>query len=254
MTASANINAIVGFQPVGNFATAVEVATAAFGTYVPQTYLGSLLQIVDPYLGGGEVIRLRVPAGTAAIPVGGMAVYSNTYVYTIAPNTANLGQPLAFAVNAIPLNASFDQYAWFYVGGSFPAFSNATVAANTTAGIVAAGQAGAQSAGKEIMNARVQLAATNTVVKNNCNLLNGSVFIRVPNSDGWFAGLYLSGTGIQAGTTIVAIDSATAGSTVTLSLAATISGPSSVTGTYNNGTIFWNVLNASRPGAQGAIT
>lgn len=251
MTSAATIAPTLGAQPIGNFSTAVEVAQTASG-YVPLTPLGAIQSIVDPYWGGGEVIRLRVPAGTTAIPAGGGAIWNNAFTYAQLPNTANLGQPVAFAVNAVPLNASFDQYAWFYIGGTFPALSNASVAANTTAGIAAAGQLGANSAGKQVLNARVQVAATNTVVKNNCTLRAGSTLMQVPNSDGWFVGLPVSGTGIPASTTVAAIDAS--GTLVTLSNAATAAGPTSVTGTYNNGTLFWNVLTANRPFAQGAIT
>lgn len=251
MTAAASLTPTLGHQPIGNFTTAVEVAAAATG-YVPLIPLGTLMTPIDPYWGGGEVIRLRVPAGTAAIPVGGVAIYNNAFVYAQAPNTANLGQPLAVAVNAVPLNASFDQYAWFYVSGSFPVLSNASVAANTAVGIAAAGQLGANSAGKQVLNARVQVAATTTVVKANSNTQAGSSQLRVPNSDGWFIGLFISGTGIPAATTITAIDAS--GTLITMSAAATATGSVSVTGTYNNGATFWNVLNGQRIFAQGAIT
>lgn len=251
MTAAASLTPTLGNQPIGNFNTAVEVATAASG-YVPLIAVGTIMSIIDPFAGGAEVIRLKVPANTAAVPVGGAAIYDNVFAYTIAPNTANLGQPLAFSVNAVPLNAGFDQYAWFYISGTFPAFSGASVAANTATGITAAGTLGANSAGKQVLSARVQVAATRTVVKANANTTSGSTLLRVPNSDGWFVGLYLSGTGIQAATTVTAIDSS--GTLVTMSLAATATGSISATGTYNNGTIFWNTLNANRAFAQGAIT
>lgn len=251
MTAAATLTPTVGHQPIGNFNVAVEVATSATG-YVPLIPLGTIMTPIDPYWGGAEVIRLRVPANTTAIAVGTAAIYNNAFAYTIAPNTANLGQPLAFAVNAVPLNAGFDQYAWFYIGGTFPALSGASVAANTATGITAAGTLGANSAGKQVLNARVQVAATNTVVKANSNTTSGSTLLRVPNSDGWFVGLYLSGTGIPALTTVTAIDAS--GTLITMSLAATATGSVSVTGTYNNATVFWNVLNANRPFAQGAIT
>lgn len=251
MTTAATISPYVGAQPIGNFSTAVEVATVASG-YVPLIGLGVIAAFNDPYWGGGEVIRLRVPAGTTAIPVGGSAVWTNTNTYTALPNTALLGQAVGFSVNAVPLNAGFDQYAWFYIAGSFPAYSNASVAANTATGIAAAGQLGANAASKQILNARVQVAATQTVVKNNCYMRTGLPTLQVPNSDGWFVGVYLSGTGIPAATTVLAID--TSGTLVTMSANATASGPVSATATYNNGTVFYNVLNANRPMAQGPIT
>jgi len=251
MTAAATLTPTVGIQPISNSNTSVEVAQSATG-YVPLVPLGTMATVIDPYWGGGEVIRLRVPANTTAIPTGGVAIYNNAFTYAICPNTANLGQPLAAAVTAVPLNAGFDQYAWFYVSGSFPALSNASVAANTAIGIAAAGQLGANSAGKQVLNARNQVAATTTVVKANSNTTAGSTMLKVTNSDGWFVGLFLSGTGIPAATTISAIDAS--GTCITLSAAATATGSVSVTGTYNNATIFWNVVNGQRVFAQGAIT
>lgn len=251
MTSAATISPTVGSQPVGNIITAVEVAQSATG-YVPQVALGTIQAVVDPYWGGGEVIRLRVPAGTTAIPVGGVAIYNSTFTYVAAPNTANLGQSLAFAVNAVPLNAGFDQYAWFYIAGSFPAMSSASVAADSALGITAAGKVGANSAGKQVLNARVQAAATTTVVKANSNTQAGSNVVRVSNSDGWFVGIAITGTGIAASSVITAIDAS--GTAVTLNNAATATGSASLTGTYTAGSNYWNVVTANRPFAQGAIT
>lgn len=251
MTAAAILTPTLGIQGVTNSQLGVEVAQSATG-YVPLQVPGTIATPIDPYWGGGEVIRLKVPAGTAAIPTGGAAVWNSAFVYAILPNTTLLGQSVGFAVNAVPLNAGFDQYAWFYIGGTVPAFSNATVAANTATGIAAAGQLGANAVSKQILNARVVVAATTTVVKANANVTTGSTLLRVSNSDGWFIGVYLSGTGIAAGATVTAIDSS--GTLVTMSAAATATGSNSVTATYNNGTIFWNVVQINRPMAQGPIT
>jgi hypothetical protein len=117
---------------------------------------------------------------------------------------------------------------------------------------VAAGQLGANSAGKQIVNARVVAPATTTVVKANSVANSGSNRLQVTNSDGWFIGAYLSGTGIAAGTTIT--DISPDGTQVTLSAATTAAVNGSVTATYNNATIFYNVLHINRPFAQGAIT
>jgi len=251
MTSAATIAPTVGNQPIGNSNTNVEVAQSAAG-YVPLVALGTIQSLVDPFLGGGEVIRLRVPAGTAAIPVGGAAVWNATFQYAALPNTANLGQPVAFAVNAVPLNASFDQYAWFYVAGTFPVFSGASVAAGAAIGIVAAGQLGANSAGKQILNAKVQVAATGYSISKQGLLRAGATLVQVPNTDGWFVGMGVTGTGIPASTTIAAIDAS--GTLVTLSAAATASGNSTLAGAYTAGAAFWNILGADRPAAQGAIT
>lgn len=251
MTAAATLTPTLGHQPIGNFSTAVEVAQSASG-YVPLIPLGTIMTPIDPYWGGGEVIRLRVPAGTTAIPTGGAAVWNTGFTYAILPNTTLLGQSVAFAVNAVPLNAGFDQYAWFYIGGTVPCFSNATVAANTATGIAAAGQLGANAVSKQILNARVVVPASTTVAKANTNTQSGSNLLRVSNSDGWFVGVFLSGTGIPAATTVTAID--TSGTLVTMNNNATVTGQATVTATYNNATIFWNVVQMNRPMAQGPIT
>src|SRR5574343_241490 len=87
-----------------------------------------------------------------------------------------------------------------------PVNCSANVAADTTFGITAAGQAGANSAGKQILNGRVMAPATTTVAKANSVAANASNMLQVTNSDGWFVGVYLSGTGIAAGTTVTSID------------------------------------------------
>jgi hypothetical protein len=81
----------------------------------------------------------------------------------------------------------------------------------------------------------------------------------VSNSDGWFEGMALTGTGIPASTCVGDID---ASGTVVLMVQtgtttvqnATATGSVSVTGTYNDGTRYWNVATLNRPFAQGAIT
>ena len=251
MTAAATLTPTLGHPGVTNSQLGVEVAQSASG-YVPLIATGTIMTTIDPFRGGGEVIRLRVPANTTAIPTGGAAIWTPNFDYAILPNTTLLGQSVAFAVNAVPLNAGFDQYAWFYIGGVVPCYSNASVAANTAIGIAAAGQLGANAASKQILNARVSAAATTTVVKANCSTVSGSPTLRVPNTDGWFIGVYLSGTGIAAGATVTAIDSS--GTLVTMSANATATGGASVTATYNNSTNFWNVCQINRPMAQGPIT
>lgn len=242
MTAAANSSQWVGNTPVGNF-------------YVPDTVrthvLGSIIEFVDPFFGGGEAIFVSFPASTA-LAVGTSVVWDTNYSATAVPNTANLGQPVALVLNAVPSVASV-QYGWAVIAGKFPAWSGASVAANAAIGITAAGKLGAVSAGKQILNAKVQAAATTTVAKANTVTQSGSNVIRVTNSDGWFVGVPVSGTGIAASSTITSIDSS--GTIVTLNNAATASGAVTVTATYNDaGTNFWNVLHIDRAFAQGQIT
>lgn len=206
----------------------------------------------DNYWGGGEFLYVR--AG-GSIRQNGLVVLtpslqSGRYRWdaTEVPNTANLGRPVYVAMTAMTTG----QFGWVQNMGIVPVNCNASVAADTTFGIVAAGQGGANSAGKQILNARVIAAATTTVAKTNCTANSGTTRLVVPNTDGWFCGVYLSGTGIAAGTTVTDIDPS--GNIVTLSAATTAAVNGTVTATYNNATVFYNVCHIDRPFAQGAIT
>ncbi len=258
MTVAAIQYPVIGVQALTNSsALGVEVATAASG-YQPLIPVGTIAAFNDPYWGGLECIRLSIPTSTA-VQVGQLSTITSSFGFVSVPNTANLGQSVAFSVNNVPSNASFTQYAWFVIGGRYPVYAGASVAADTAFGITAAGQTGAIANGKQILNARVQLAATTTVVKANTVTASGSSILKVSNSDGWFVGVALSGTGIPASTSVGAIDpTGTLVSMVqtgtTTAQNATASGSVSVTGTYNDGTKFWNVVTFDRPFAQGQVT
>lgn len=249
MTTAATQYPLIGSQPVGNFFTPDNIQRHT---------LGAPLEFSDPYWGGGTAIYLAIPT-SIAFKVGEVVYWDTSNNAVDIPNAANQGFPVALAMNANVANASQVQYGWFLVSGQGPALSGASVAAAAAIGITAAGSLGANSAGKQILNARVSAAATTTVVKANTQTTNGSPLLRVPNSDGWFVGMALSGTGIPASTTVGAISAD--GRTVsmvqtgtTTAQNATATGSVSVTGTYNDGTRFWNVLAINSPFAQGAIT
>lgn len=213
---------------------------------------GLIISAVDNYWGTGEFIYVRA---TATIRQGATCVIAPTvasgayrFDATEVGNTANLGQMVGIAMTPMTVG----QFGWLCIAGVVPALANASVAANTTTGIVAAGQLGANSAGKQIVNARVVAPATTTVVKANSVANSASNRLQVINSDGWFIGAYLSGTGIAAATIIT--DISPDGTQVTLSANTTAAVNGNVTATYNNATIFYNVLHINRPFAQGAIT
>jgi len=213
---------------------------------------GLIVDAVDPFWGGGEFIYVKA---NGSIRQYGLIVITQTiasgqvvYNATEVPNTANLGRTVAVAM----VSASSGQFFWACIGGVVPVNCNASVAADTTFGIAAAGQGGANSAGKQVLNARVVLAAAQTVAKTGCTANSGSTRLQVPSADGWFAGIYLSGTGIAAGTTVTDIDPS--GTVATLSAATTAAVNGTVTGTYNNATVYYNIAHINRPFAQGAIT
>lgn len=241
MTTAASSWPILGTQPVGNF-------------FQPDSTqrqpLGQTLSVADPFYGGQELVYLAIPTSTA-LNVGHAVTWDVNNRVVALPNTANQGVPVAFSLNAVASDASNIQYSWFVIEGQTLAWSNASVAAAAQIGIVAAGQLGANSAGKEILGARVAAAATTTVVKANTRTQNGSTVIFPFNTDGWFVGMALSGTGIAASTVITAIGDL---NRVTMNNAATATGSVSVTGTRNDSTNFWNLVTVDRPQAQGAIT
>jgi len=212
---------------------------------------GTIVTAISNYWGGGEFIYLRA-AGT--ITAQALVVITPTlasgewrYDATEVPNTANLGRTLAVAC----ASATTGQFFWAQIAGVCPVRCNASVAADTTFGIAAAGQGGANSAGKQIVNARVVAPATTTVVKvGTANAASNQ--LRISGADGWFVGAFLSGTGIAAGTTITEIDPS--GTVVPLSANTTALVAGNVTATYNNATVFFNVAHINRPFAQGAIT
>jgi hypothetical protein len=238
----ANTDAIVGNQQIAFF---------GLPDTTPRHISGLYLSAVDNYWGGAEFIYGRA---TASIRQFGLVtvlpVQTSTgfrYDMTEAPSTANLGRTIAVAATSMTVG----QYGWFLITGVTPVNCNASVAADTTFGIAATGQGGANAAGKQVLNARIVTAAAATVVKVG-QAASGVLKLNVAGADGWFIGCYLSGTGIAASTTIVDIDAS--GTVVTLSAATTAIVNGNVTGTYNNATVFYNVAHLNRPFAQGAIT
>jgi len=242
----AAVDSVIGSPPI-QFSGLVADAAARLQP-------GQLVTASDNWWGTGEFIYAKA-AGT--IRAFGLCVLTpafnsttNTYDWnaTEVPNTANLGRMLC--VSAVALTSG--QFSWFQVTGLCPVNCQASVAADATFGIAAAGQGGANSAGKQILNARVVAAATTTVAKTNSFAQSGSAVLTVSSADGWFPGAFLSGTGIAAATTVSSIDPS--GRFVTLSAVTTAPVTGTVTATYNNAAIFYNVAHLNRPFAQGAIT
>jgi len=237
------VSGIVGTQQVALFGLPDTTARQQTGLEA---------SFVDNYWGGAEMLyvkaggTIRMGAVVAINPAlsGGVIAF----VATEVTNTTIMGRPVYVAMTPMTIG----QFGWCAASGIVPVLSNATVAADTGLGIVAAGQAGAIAAGKQLVNARVALPASTTVAKANCTANSGSTRLNISGADGWFIGAYLSGTGIAALTIVSDIDPS--GTQVTLSVATTAAVNGTVTATYNNATIFYNVAHINRPFAQGAIT
>jgi hypothetical protein len=240
-----SISGLLGAQPsgIGNLAQDTTVRMAQ----------GLIYNVVDNWWGGAELVWGRA---TAAIRAQGLCSMQPTfdtalqawrYDVTEVANTANLGRSLCVAMGSFTTG----QYGWFMLSGVAPVNCQAAVAAGTTFGIAAAGQGGANTAGKQVLNGIITAASTTTVIKTQCSAPVGSNQLTASNTEGWFVGIFLSGTGIAAGTTVTGIDAS--GRVATLS-AVTTAAVGTVTGTYNNATIFYNIAHLNRPFAQGAIT
>jgi len=244
----------MNFQQVDALLGSPQINFAMIPDSTQRLNQGMIITAVDNYWGAGEFMYGRY---SAAIRQGGLCsvtpVFDSTlnamrFDFAEVANTANQACMCAVANQA----GVTGNYGWFQITGLAVVNSTASVAAGSAIGIGAVGQAGAVTASKQVLNAKAITPATQTVVINNCSGLNNALQIRVPKSDGWFAGAYLSGTGIQAGTTIVSIDPSTRIVTLSLATNALVSGP--ITATYNNGTVFYNVVHLNRPFLQGAIT
>lgn len=207
---------------------------------------------VDNYWGAGEFAYLRAGGTIRQYGICNIEPTLQTtgwrFDATECPNTANLGETVAIAQTAMTVG----QFGWFCIGGITPVNCTADVAADTAFGLAAAGQGGANAAGKQIINARIMAPSTTTVAKATTGAVGGKV-LTVSSADGWFLGVYLSGTGVAAATVVTGIDPS--GTQITINNALTgayVNG--TVTGTYNNATVFYNVAYVNRPFAQGPIT
>lgn len=240
----------IGYPPIENV---VPVPASLLALTISP---GTIALAEDPSWGPGEFVFARASAG---IRLAGLCTLTSVWDATNrtiqqnmveCPNTANLGRPLYVYVGNTALTVG--QYGWFMMTGTYPINGTATVAADTVLGIAAAGQVGANTAGKELLNARVVIAATQTVVAANGRGTTGDTVIFLANTQGFFPGVYVSGTGVGAAAICSFVDPLGRFITVTVANSATVTG--NITATYNNATIFYNVVAMNRVGAQGAIT
>jgi hypothetical protein len=170
----------------------------------PGNYLApwmTRIRATEPLYGEGEFV---LAFGVSGLQVGDLV--------SINPSTGATTRTLVATrgIIAVSMAANIDTTAlsWFQVFGTanvrcttaasagLPLYQSAT--AGTVLSTVAAtglvlGMASASATG-------YALAATK-----NCNLTSGSIFVNVPNLDGLFVGMTLSGTGVSASQTIAAI-------------------------------------------------
>lgn len=216
---------------------------------------GFMATAEDPVFGPGEVIfgraggSIRLLGLCVLTPVWDSTNKVYTQNMTECPNTANLGRPVYVYLGNTAITVG--QYGWFLDTGVTPINGSASVAADSAFGITAAGQIGANSAGKQIVNGRVIGAATQTVLSAGSGNI-GDNKILLSNTQGFFPGVYLSGTGVGAAAICSFVDPLGFYILSTVVNSAAVTG--NVTATYNNATIFYNVAHVDRAFAQGAIT
>lgn len=219
---------------------------------VQRHVLGLQLGGIDPYWGWGEFIYVK---SNDAILKGSLVTIGTppTYLGTLMPNTANLGQPFGVAMN----NMASGTFGWLQIAGGAVYKTNATVAADAAIGIGTTGIAGTNSAGKQLLNVHNVKAATATVTNATTNTVNGSYVLQVVGGfDGFFLGIALSGTGIPASTVAAKMDPD--GQRIYMGSAvgtvgdktATASGTITLTGTYTG----YGLGIIQYPFGQGAIT
>lgn len=213
---------------------------------------GTIVRGYDPIHGFGEFIYLQGVASTIA----GSCVTYNAFtgVTTLSAATANSSLPIAFAV--APTVASL--FGWYQISGTAFASNNATAAAGNCFQ-KAAGQIGSAAvAGLQILGAQILVANGTTFTKTGTTR-NGSTVLQLPNLDGLYVGLPVSGTGIPGSTTIAAglnnspnafNSSAGSAGAVILNNAATADGTVTITFTRTN----FSLIGGHRWGGQGQIT
>lgn len=211
--------------------------------------LGQVITAVDPYWGQGQFIYL-LSAGT--ILKGSVVMWDEAYSSALIPNTAIQGFPVGFAMYP----AASGNYFWAQIAGRAVYKTNATVAADTSIGITAAGILGTLAAGKQIVNLRNRVSATGTIT-GSANTYAGTNVLYFPKGyDGFALGLALTGTGIGASAVVAGLDPDgkrvyTGTAIGTLSGAnQTAFGFVTVTGTYTG----YGSGVCNNPFAQGAIT
>lgn len=212
--------------------------------------LGLKVDAVDPFWGYGEFVYGKA---AAALVKGNLVVQQATLgTFDKVPNTALLGQPVLVAMNTMAINT----FGWFLKAGLAVVSSTATVAAAAAVGLTAAGQIGANTAGKQILGYIQLKSQTATQAFTNVGTKNGMSSLITNGYDGAFLGMALSGTGIPASTVVAKLDPD--GRTIYTGSAigtvgdknATATGTITLTGTFTG----FSLGHIESPFAQGAIT
>lgn len=174
-----------------------------------RTQLGTKVTAVDPYWGEGVFMYVKSGAAIlkgSLVQVGGASIalgVVTAYVGTLLVSTAGIGRPFGVAMSPMASGT----FGWIQVSGVCVYRTDATVAADAVIGIgAAAGVAGTNSAGKQLLNVRNTVSATGTITLA-VNTVNGTGVLTARDGfDGLFIGMAITGTGIPAATVVAKLD------------------------------------------------
>ncbi len=232
----------MAYAPLFSFGGAQQPTEIFQPDTVQRHPLGSRFMGVDPYWGFGDFIYLQ---SAAAIPLGTALIWSAAFVAAVNPTTANTGRPVGFCRETV---SATGQFFWAQIGGTCPVLAPSAAAgplyqSSTTAGTLTTTAA----TGRQILNANCITAAAGTVVKVG-QQRNGDTRILFSNTDGFFVGQALTGTGVGASAVISSIDPNQR--LIIASVASTATNSTNITAT-NTG---FGVAQLNSPFVQGQIT
>lgn len=235
----------IGYPPIENVVPVP--ANPPFGLPIPAGFIATA---EDSVWGPGEFIFARAGAGIRLLAgCQLLSVWDATnkvFTYNMTEWTATANSARSYYVYVGNTALTTGQYGWFQMTGRSPVNGTATIAVDTLAGHNATGQLTADAATLTIGSARVITAATQTVTAQAVSGNLGDTRIFLSSTAGFFPGVYVSGTGVGAAAIVNFVDPLGRYINVTVPNSATVPISGTITATYNNATIFYNVLEFNR--------
>jgi len=205
---------------------------------------GYIITVYDGYFGFQDLVYAK---SASALVVGNPVVLSWTttshapvLTATTCPTAIDNGEPIAVAKTAF---SAVSQFGWFVLNGITPVAADSALAAGAAIFAHAAGRIGATGVGKQLVGINALVAGSKTEVKT-AQVTAASYIINAGDTSGWFIGMPLTGTGVGSSAKITHI---APNGDVTVDVVSTATGTVSVTGTYNDGTIYWPTCLLSSP-------
>lgn len=159
--------------------------------------IGVVVDAVDPFWGFGEFLYVK---SNDTILKGSVCMWDEVGQAALLPSTVTQGFP--FGVAMAPMASG--TYGWLQISGRAVYKTNATVAADGVLAIAAAGILGATATGKQVLGIRNRISATGTKTQTGQTTANSGTLFIPAGYDGWFLGMTITGTGINASTTVIA--------------------------------------------------